>query len=140
MIAFSWKNEDVISFVFPTNSVAVYFTASIIGGAFGVFWLFIVRKFPSQIIKASFFSLIGVCLAGSIFNFAAGKMNIAAGIALIVLAIWGALFYRAAESRVPFASVILEMGCTIISQNSGILWVAYGFLLLQIGWYVVATS
>ena len=86
-----------------------------------------------RIIKGSFYGIILLSLVCAIIAFATPG-NIAAGVFILLMGIWAFVFYRLVEPRVPFASVIIEMACSIISANMGAIYVAYAFLIVQIGW------
>jgi len=87
---------------------------------------------PELLIKMSLFFMLGLSAAMMIMSWMSG--NIVGGIIGTIFFLIFLCYARAVWSRIPFASVNLLTACTAIRKNFCVVFVAYFFIALALGW------
>ena len=87
---------------------------------------------PELLIKMSLFFMLGLSAAMMIMSWMTG--NIIGGIIGTIFFLVFVCYARAVWSRIPFASVNLLTACTAIRKNFCVVFVAYFFIALALGW------
>jgi len=117
----------------PTDTIiGLLVVAAVIGAAFSLFWLGLMKRYATQMIHISLVVSILLSIAGAIISFAVNQ--IAIGVIYIVFAILGMVYYFFVRERIPFATAVLASSVQAIQENSGPIWVVYLLTIVQIAW------
>eukprot|EP01116_Phalansterium_solitarium_P013734 TRINITY_DN3113_c0_g1_i2.p1 TRINITY_DN3113_c0_g1~~TRINITY_DN3113_c0_g1_i2.p1 ORF type:complete len:484 (+),score=153.58 TRINITY_DN3113_c0_g1_i2:1195-2646(+) len=105
---------------------------AVIGGGCAFGWLSIVRRFARQLIVASLCA--SVCVWGLLAVFMLARGQVVVGVCLLIPAGWHLLLYVWWRPRIPFAVAMLETVAQLVERFPATAYVAYGSLLVQLGW------
>lgn len=87
---------------------------------------------PESLIKMSLFFMLGLSAAFMVLSWLSGA--IIGGIMGTIFFLLFLCYAKAVWSRIPFASVNLLTACTAIRKNFFVIFVAYFFIALAMGW------
>jgi hypothetical protein len=101
--------------------VGVAIVMCLFGGVIGVAWVFLIRRFPENIIKMSFLFSIAFSFALAVFCFIGN--NAGMGLLMLVISVLGAVWYRMIMERIPLAAQIMRIASEVIINYPGSIYV-----------------
>ncbi|KAI9164389.1 pH nine-sensitive protein 1 [Blastocladiella emersonii ATCC 22665] len=121
---------------FGPSAISSIVIGCLVAGGASMAYLWLMAKYPKQLIKGTFIASILFYLAMGVLSFVLTK-NFIVGIICVLFAIFGALAYRAFKSRMPFAAVMLSTVTGVTTKYTGTLWLALASLLVNLAYTVL---
>ncbi|KAI9216289.1 plasma-membrane choline transporter-domain-containing protein [Blastocladiella britannica] len=124
---------------FGTSAISAVVVAAVASGIASLIYLMVMRRYPKQLIKVTFwisfvyFLLVGIAAIVLV-------RNIVLGVIFLVFAVFYALAYRWYKTRIPFAAVVLSTVTGVTQKYPGTVWVAVCGLLVNLAfsaWWIV---